>query len=82
MDVQQSSRSVFLFVLIAGLCPSSPHCTRKKSAPADTQGREFVHRRVAMVEEQIQARGVGDSSVIQAMKRVPRHLFVPLLRND
>ncbi|TLM62531.1 MAG: protein-L-isoaspartate(D-aspartate) O-methyltransferase [Deltaproteobacteria bacterium] len=30
-----------------------------------------------MVEEQVVARGVGDRRVIDAMLRVPRHLFVP-----
>ncbi len=30
-----------------------------------------------MVEEQIVARGVRDRRVIEAMKKVPRHLFVP-----
>lgn len=30
-----------------------------------------------MVEEQIRARGVADAGVLEAMTRVPRHLFVP-----
>jgi protein-L-isoaspartate(D-aspartate) O-methyltransferase len=30
-----------------------------------------------MVEEQIRARGVQDAAVLDAMTRVPRHLFVP-----
>jgi protein-L-isoaspartate(D-aspartate) O-methyltransferase len=30
-----------------------------------------------MVEEQIRARGIRDGSVLKAMGRVPRHLFVP-----
>jgi len=30
-----------------------------------------------MVETQIAARGVGDERVLSAMRRVPRHLFVP-----
>jgi len=29
-----------------------------------------------MVEEQLQARGIGDPRVLAAMRRVPRHLFV------
>ena len=30
-----------------------------------------------MVREQIEARGVRDTRVVAAMRRVPRHLFVP-----
>lgn len=33
--------------------------------------------RDAMVERQIKARGVSDPRVLEAMRRVPRHLFVP-----
>jgi protein-L-isoaspartate(D-aspartate) O-methyltransferase len=34
-------------------------------------------RRVEMVERQIAARGVRDPQVLEAMREVPRHLFVP-----
>jgi len=30
-----------------------------------------------MVRKQIEARGVEDKSVLKAMRKVPRHLFVP-----
>lgn len=30
-----------------------------------------------MVEQQIRARGIDDAAVLDAMRRVPRHLFVP-----
>jgi protein-L-isoaspartate(D-aspartate) O-methyltransferase len=33
--------------------------------------------RLRMVEEQIEARGVKDKRVLEAMRRVPRHRFVP-----
>jgi len=33
--------------------------------------------RLAMVEEQIAARGIKDARVLRAMRTVPRHLFVP-----
>lgn len=33
--------------------------------------------REAMVETQIAARGIADERVLEAMRRVPRHLFVP-----
>jgi protein-L-isoaspartate(D-aspartate) O-methyltransferase len=34
-------------------------------------------RRETMVREQIQARGVQDARVLEALRAVPRHLFVP-----
>src|SRR3954469_24796428 len=34
-------------------------------------------RRVQMVEHQIAARGVSDPRVLEALREVPRHLFVP-----
>jgi protein-L-isoaspartate(D-aspartate) O-methyltransferase len=34
--------------------------------------------RIRMVETQIKARGIKDERVLEAMKKVPRHLFVPL----
>ena len=38
----------------------------------------FRAAREAMVREQIAARGVRDPAVLEAMRRVPRHLFVPV----
>ena len=38
---------------------------------------EFRKEREAMVRDQIAARGVRDPRVLEAMRRVPRHLFVP-----
>ena len=37
----------------------------------------FTQRRVAMVREQIEAGGVKDPQVLAAMRKVPRHEFVP-----
>jgi len=34
-------------------------------------------RRVAMVRDQIKARGVRDLAVLDAMQSVPRHRFIP-----
>lgn len=38
---------------------------------------EFTSQRMSMVDSQIQARGVADARVLEAMRQVPRHLFVP-----
>jgi protein-L-isoaspartate(D-aspartate) O-methyltransferase len=43
---------------------------------AQDQG-DFARLRHHMVETQIEARGVTDPAVLSAMRRVPRHLFVP-----
>jgi len=63
-----------LFLFFAG-----PACTVSK---VDSRHRmsekEFGRLRHAMVEHQIQARGVTDPKVLDAMRRVGRHEFVPL----
>jgi protein-L-isoaspartate(D-aspartate) O-methyltransferase len=46
------------------------------SAPAPDQAA-FTGARERMVENQIAARGVKDPLTLAAMRRVPRHLFVP-----
>lgn len=43
---------------------------------------EFDRKRLEMVEYQLKARGIRDRRVLDAMSRVPRHVFVPdKLRN-
>ncbi len=48
-----------------------------------TEEKGFSELRGSMVDNQIISRGVKDTRVIEAMKKVPRHLFVPgELRED
>jgi len=49
-----------------------------KAADVNTE-RDFAHQRALMVERNVAARGVKDARVLQAMRDVPRHLFVPAL---
>ncbi len=42
-----------------------------------TRERDFAHLRSLMVERHVAARGIRDQRVLQAMREVPRHLFVP-----
>jgi len=50
----------------------------ESAGPGDSPGDEaFEDRRLAMVERQIEARGIEDPEVLRAMRQVPRHLFVP-----
>jgi len=37
---------------------------------------DFAHQRALMVDRHVAARGVSDPKVLQAMREVPRHLFV------
>jgi len=37
----------------------------------------FEHQRLQMVREQLELRGITDPRVLEAFRRVPRHLFVP-----
>ncbi len=46
-------------------------------AAIETTGQDFQAMRDRMVDTQIRARDVNDAAVLQAMRRVPRHLFVP-----
>jgi len=57
----------FIYFLIAGLILN---CNQQ---PKDM----YEKYRMAMVNNQIIARGITDISTINAMKKVPRHLFVP-----
>ena len=41
--------------------------------------RDFAHLRELMVDRHVAARGIRDERVLQAMREVPRHLFVPQL---
>ncbi len=42
------------------------------------QARDFQKERMAMVEEQLRRRGISDPRTLEAMAKVPRHLFVPV----
>ena len=54
---------------------ASPDQAATSARPS--QELDFEQARRQMVEEQIEARGVADSRVLEAMSRVPRHEYVP-----
>jgi protein-L-isoaspartate(D-aspartate) O-methyltransferase len=56
--------------------PTEPRGGRSP-APASADLGAFAVEREAMVAQQIEARGVRDPAVLAAMRRVPRHRFVP-----
>jgi len=63
-------RHVILIVMLLSLATAT--IVRAVDDPPRLQ-----QERQAMVEKQIAARGISDSRVLAAMRRVPRHLFVP-----
>ena len=52
----------------------APSPGQQESADGETTYRDA---RLRMVERDLIARGVGDPQVLEAMRQVPRHLFVP-----
>ncbi len=56
---------------------SSPAAAASPPGAATPTPDRFLAARLAMVNEQIQQRGVADASVLEVMRRVPRHRFVP-----
>jgi protein-L-isoaspartate(D-aspartate) O-methyltransferase len=65
-DNQLKVRFLCLVLLIWGCSPVVP-----------TENKNFTQLREKMVREQIVARGLSHQSVVEAMKKVPRHRFVP-----
>ncbi len=47
------------------------------TVPSTADEASFARSREAMVAEQIAARGVRDDKTLAALRKVPRHLFVP-----
>ena len=51
--------------------------TALAGASACARAQDWADQRIRMVKEQIAARNVEDPAVLEAMRAVPRHLFVP-----
>lgn len=64
-----------VLVLAAFLLPS---CGQRKADVKEQSPEEiWGARRTKMVKEQIEDRGIKDSLVLAAMRKVPRHKFIP-----
>jgi protein-L-isoaspartate(D-aspartate) O-methyltransferase len=61
----------------APLAPGAPPSTVNSSAQRLASADEYTAARENMVRSQIEARGIVQPTVLQAMRSVPRHLFVP-----
>jgi len=63
-------------------CGSDVRTADRRQAAAESRAAALptaddADRRARMVRDQIEARGVSNPRVLEAMRRVPRHLFVP-----
>lgn len=70
-------RWLLIFLLVA--CAQTPVLTEEPSQPgfSEPPQDEFEQQRLEMVETTIESRGVMDPGVLEAMRTVPRHLFIP-----
>jgi protein-L-isoaspartate(D-aspartate) O-methyltransferase len=68
---------VLIFLLTA--CVESPTLTEEAPQSGFTQSsrNDFEQQRLEMVETTIASRDITDLGVLEAMRTVPRHLFVP-----
>jgi protein-L-isoaspartate(D-aspartate) O-methyltransferase len=66
-----------LVIALTMSCGSAPQDQAAPSA-RPRQDTDFEQARLDMVERQIEARGVTDPRVLDAMRRVPRHEYVPV----
>ncbi|HEU4749006.1 MAG TPA: hypothetical protein VFS56_10925, partial [Gemmatimonadaceae bacterium] len=67
--------ALFCAALAAAGCRSEPARSAAGSS-ATAVADSFAARRQAMVEHQIEARGIKAPAVLAAMRKVPRHRFV------
>lgn len=67
---------------MAALAWTNLPIARAQDAPAVRPADPLAPARAQMVERQIAARGVADPRVLAALRKVPRHEFVPMLVRD
>ncbi len=68
------TRKIRIVLIPVMLAPMVISCSAVESGSVED---EMKKRRIQMVERQIVARGVSRESVLEAMRAVPRHRFVP-----
>jgi protein-L-isoaspartate(D-aspartate) O-methyltransferase len=61
--------------LALGGCLLVAACTAESTAGQGA--KDWEARRTRMIDSQLRARGIADARVLDAMRKVPRHLFVP-----
>ena len=69
-------------VLLLPLIPAQVVSCGPFSPPLQSPSDEYTAAREQMVREQIEARGIRDARLLAALRKVPRHLFVPAEEQD
>jgi protein-L-isoaspartate(D-aspartate) O-methyltransferase len=64
-----------VFILITG-------CKAMKTKKTPSMEEQFQELRYGMVENQIRGRGITDKNILTALRKVPRHKFVPTQLQD
>ncbi len=74
------------FLLFFSLSAMNGACRNRSAQPepeaASTPEEHYAAQREIMVRSQIQARGIKDQRVLEAMQTVPRHEFIPQKHRD
>ncbi len=65
---------LWLLILVVAGCGQ---LSREEAAEQTRAADGFAQARERMVREQLEARGISNAAVLQAMRSVPRHRFVP-----
>lgn len=68
-------RKITLSILLMFMLPF-PLITELPFKLSSRSTEKYVSLRIKMVKEQLEGRGIKDKVVLEAMKKVPRHLFV------
>jgi protein-L-isoaspartate(D-aspartate) O-methyltransferase len=63
--------------VVFGAVGATGGCNSHGGQAAEPEKPDWTMQRERMVSQQIEARGVKDSLVLESMRSVPRHLFVP-----
>jgi len=69
--------ALLILIVTFGLCTSCTQQDERERLRRETEEKEYSILRNNMVEKQIISRGIQDPKVLEAVRKVPRHLFVP-----
>ncbi len=69
--------SAALVAVFGAFLPPAHLALQKSAEPVSASADEYRQARERFVREEIEGRGIRDSRVLAAMRKVPRHLFVP-----
>jgi len=67
----------FIFALILAVIYLVNALHSHEKQPTDKPDDPYLKARLRMVSSQIEQRGVTDKNILEAMRRIPRHLFIP-----